>query len=72
MPRMCVRLVVAFLLVMLAAGGLTLAEETGFSGGVGLEITFIPIPPLSYDIEADLTLSLSIACFTFESETVFA
>jgi len=64
--------VVAFLLVMLAAGGLTLAEETGFSGGVGLEITFIPIPPLSYDIEADLTLSLSIACFTFESETVFA
>lgn len=72
MPRMCVRLVVAFLLVILTAGGLTLAEETGFSGGVGLEITFIPIPSLSYDIEADLTLSLSVACFTFESETVFA
>lgn len=72
MPRMCVRLVVAFLLVILTAGGLTLAEETEFSGGVGLEITFIPIPSLSYDIEADLTLSLSVACFTFESETVFA
>jgi len=72
MPRMCARLVVAFLLVMLAAGGFTLAEETEFSGGVGLEITFIPIPPLSYDIESDLTFSLSVADFTFESETVFA
>jgi len=72
MPRMCARLVIAFLLVMLAAGGFTLAEETEFSGGVGLEITFIPIPPLSYDIESDLTFSLSVADFTFESETVFA
>ena len=72
MPRMCARLVVAFLLVVLAGGGFTLAEETEFSGSVGLEITFIPIPPLSYDIESDLALSLSVACFTFESETVFA
>jgi len=72
MPRMCSGFMVAFLLVILATGGLTLAEETEFSGGVGLEITFIPIPSLSYDIEADLTLSLSVACFTFESETVFA
>ncbi len=72
MPRMCARLVVAFLLVVLAGGGFTLAEETEFSGSVELEITFIPIPPLSYDIESDLTLSLSVACFTFESETVFA
>ncbi len=71
MPRMCARLVVAFLLVVLAGGGFTLAEETEFSGSVGLEITFIPIP-LFYDIESDLTLSLSVACFTFESETVFA
>ncbi|HCP32085.1 TPA: hypothetical protein DIT45_02400 [Candidatus Acetothermia bacterium] len=71
MPRMCVRLGVTFLLVMLATGGFTLAEETEFSGSVGLEITFIPIP-LSYDIESDLTLSLSVACFTFESGTVFA
>ncbi|HHR86038.1 hypothetical protein J7K60_02360 [Candidatus Bipolaricaulota bacterium] len=43
----------------------------GFSGSVGLEVTFTPIPPLSYNIESGLTLSVSVAGFTLASETVF-
>jgi hypothetical protein len=82
MPRIYARLMVVFMLLVLTTGGLTLAEEAacfgcseeiglGFSGSVGLELTFTPIPPLSYNIESGLTLSFSVTDFTFESETVF-
>jgi hypothetical protein len=67
------------LIVLSLTGGLALADDVccsdgpglGFSGSVGLEFTFTPIPPLSYNIASGLTLSFSVAGFTFESETVF-
>ena len=71
MRRMRAGFIIISLLVMLTTGGLALAEEAGFSGNVGLEITFTPIPPLSYNIESGLSIALSVADFTFESETVF-
>ncbi|MEA1870667.1 MAG: hypothetical protein U9N00_00515 [Candidatus Bipolaricaulota bacterium] len=80
MPRIYSRFMfLLMLIVLLTTGGLALADDVccpdgpglGFSGSVGLEFTFTPIPPLSYNIESGLTLSFSVAGFTFESETVF-
>jgi hypothetical protein len=80
MPRIYSRFMVLLMLIVLSiTGGLALADDVccsdgpglGFSGSVGLEFTFTPIPPLSYNIESGLTLSFSVAGFTFESETVF-
>jgi len=72
-------MVLLMLIVLSLTGGLALADDVccsdgpglGFSGSVGLEFTFTPIPPLSYNIASGLTLSFSVAGFTFESETVF-
>ncbi|MCK4682379.1 hypothetical protein KAT59_05100 [Candidatus Bipolaricaulota bacterium] len=80
MPRIYSRLMVLLMLIVLSiTGGLALADDVccsdgpglGFSGSVGLEFTFTPIPPLSYNIDSGLTLSFSVAGFTFASETVF-
>ena len=78
MSRIYVYLTLLFLLTGLIAVG-AMADTPccdsnsglGFSGSVGLEVTFTPVPPLSYNIESGLTLSLSVAGFTFASETVF-
>ncbi len=72
MSRMRARFMVVFVVTLVTVGGVTLADEgIGFSGNVGFELTFAPLLPLSYNIESDLTISLSVADFTFESETIF-
>ena len=72
MRRMCARLVVC-LLVLLAAAGLVVSAEggVGFSGSVGLDISYMPVPPASYNIGSDLTLEFSVSGFTFTSATGF-
>jgi len=74
MPRMYAGFMVAIILGMLLIGEVMLGQETqgiGFSGDVGLELSYTAVPPLSYNIETDLTLSISVTDFTFESATVF-
>jgi hypothetical protein len=72
MPRTG-RWVVVFLVVgVLAGGSVALAEGVAFSGGVDLVTTFTPILLLSYDISSELTLSLSLTGFTFETKTGFS
>ena len=75
------RIYVYFAFLLLLVGSITvgvMADDPccpdsglGFSGSVGLEVTFTPVPPLSYNIESGLSLSVSVAGFTFTSETFF-
>jgi len=72
MRRMCARIGICGLVVLLTAGtGLVSATEVGFSGSVGLDITYTPVPPASYNIGSDLTLAFSVSGFTFTSATGF-
>ena len=71
MTRLGARLLIVLMSTFLAIGVVACGEEFGFSGNVGLELTYTPVPPLSYNIETGLTLGLSVADFTFESETIF-
>lgn len=73
MPRMrsVFPIVSLLMLSLLIAGNFVLSDEVGFSGLVGLGVTFTPIPPLAYNLESGLTLSLNITGFSFGSETVF-
>ena len=71
MTRFGTRLLIALVSAFLAIGVVACGEGFGFSGNVGLELTYTPVPPLSYNIETGLTLGLSVADFTFESETIF-
>ncbi len=78
MPRIYIYFAVLLLLVGLITTG-AMADDAccppgsglGFSGSVGLEVTFTPIPPLSYNIESGLSLSLSVSGLAFASHTVF-
>ena len=70
MPRMSRGFAVIPLLILMC-GGFVLANEVGFSGSVGLDVTFTPLPPVSYNLESGLALSFTITDFTFGSETVF-
>ncbi|MCX6095534.1 MAG: hypothetical protein NT125_02235 [Candidatus Bipolaricaulota bacterium] len=71
MRRIAARLTILFLLATVAGGWAALAAGVGFSGSVGLETTFTPIPPLSYNIESELSLGLRVADFGFSSKTAF-
>ncbi|UCF09354.1 MAG: hypothetical protein JSW65_04640 [Candidatus Bipolaricaulota bacterium] len=46
--------------------------EPAFSASIGLEVTFTPIPPSSFDVGSELELALYVDDFTFGSETRFA
>ena len=78
MPRISMYFAVLLLLVVTMGTG-AMADDPccppgstlGFSGSVGLEFTFTPVPPSSYNIETGLSLSISISGFTFSSSTVF-
>ena len=78
MPRIYIYFAVLLLLVASIATG-AMADDAccppesglGFSGSAGLDVTFTPIPPLSYNIESGLSLSVSIADFTVASNTDF-
>jgi hypothetical protein len=47
------------------------ASDLGFSASVGLEITYTPVPPASYNIGSNLQLMFEIPGFALESETGF-
>jgi len=71
MRRMHVR--VAVLLILgLAAGGIGgWADDLGFSASVGLDVTYTPIPPTSFNIGSDLVLAFDVTGFSFTSATGF-
>jgi len=67
MPRIYIYFAVLLLLVVSITTG-AMADDPccppgsglGFSGSVGLDVTFTPIPPLSYNIESGLSLLLNV------------
>jgi len=59
-----------FTLLVVAGLGVT-ASDVGFSGSVGLDISYMPVPPASYNIGSDLRLGFSVSGFTFTSTTGF-
>ena len=71
MPRTCGRIAVLSVLLLLVGGGVAGAGELGFSAGVGLEVTYTPVPPTSYNIGSDLTLSFEVAGFSLVADTGF-
>ena len=72
MRRMCARIVLCgFVLLFTVGMGVVTASEVGFSGSVGLDISYTPVPPASYNIGSDLTLAFSVSGFTFTSATGF-
>ena len=71
MSRMRSRIALcAFAVILLATAG-ALADDVGFSGGVGLEFTYTPIPPTSFNIGSDFAMTFSVSRFSFSSETGF-
>ncbi len=71
MPRLCARIAICVVALSLLGGGIAMADDVGFSGFVGLEITYTPVPPTSYNIGADLVLAFDVSGFSFVSETGF-
>lgn len=71
MSRKRLRWVALVVLVSLLAGGGAAADDLGFSGRVGLEVSYTPIPPASYNIGADLSLGFDVSGFSFTSGTGF-
>jgi len=60
------------LIVVLAAGGVGgWGGDLGFSAGVGLDVTYTPVPPTSFNIGSDLVLAFDVAGFSFGSVTGF-
>ena len=57
--------------LILAAAMPAWASDLGFSASVGLEITYTPVPPASYNIGSNLQLTFEIPGFALESETGF-
>lgn len=72
MRRMSARIGFGIFVLLFTTGmGVATASEMGFSGSVGLDIFYTPIPPASYNIGSDLTLAFSVSGFTFTSATGF-
>ncbi len=71
MPRLCVRIAICVALLSLVGGAVGMAEDVGFSGFVGLGVTYTPVPPTSFNIGADLAVAFDVAGFSFDSETGF-
>jgi len=71
MPRLCARIAVCVVVLSFLGGGIATADDVGFSGFVGLGVTYTPVPPTSYNIGADLVLAFDVSGFSFASETGF-
>ncbi len=71
MPRLCARIAICVVLFSLLGSGIVAANDAGFSGFVGLGITYTPVPPTSFNIGADLVLAFDVSGFSFASETGF-
>jgi len=64
------RAVAAAILVFVATAP-AWGADLGLSATVGLEITYTPVPPASYNIGSDLQLGLEVAGFSLASSTRF-
>jgi hypothetical protein len=71
MSRTCARSIAFVLLVSLLGGGTVAESDLDFSGRVGLEVYYTPVPPASFNIGADLRLGFDIDGFSFASGTGF-
>jgi hypothetical protein len=71
MSRLCARIAICVVLFSLLGGGIAAADDVGFSGFVGLGITYTPVPPTSFNIGADLVMAFDVSGFSFRSETGF-
>jgi hypothetical protein len=71
MPRLCARIAICVVLFSFLGGGIIAANDVGFSGFVGLGITYTPVPPTSFNIGADLVMAFDVSGFSFGSETGF-
>ena len=71
MRRMCM-LGVAVTALLLAVSGAAAAGDLGFSADIGLEVTYAPVPPASYDIISNLSLGFAISGVRLASETEFS
>ena len=69
MGRTCVRITLCMVLLLSAAGAIAVADGVDFSGSVGLDITYTPVPPTSYNIDTGLSMAFSVSGFTFTSTT---
>ena len=61
----------ALVVIAVAVGLTAAANDLGFSGNVGLEVTYTPVPPASFNIGADFTLGFEVSGFSFASVTGF-
>jgi len=71
MRRLSTRIATCAVLLSLVGGGALTAADVGFSGFVGLGITYTPVPPTSFNIAADLELAFGVSGFSFASATTF-
>lgn len=71
MPRLWTRWAGFAALILILSCGTTLAGDAGFSGSVGLEVSYTPVPPASYNIGAILSLGFDISGFSMTSATGF-
>ena len=60
-----------FAVLVFALGGAAIANDVGFTGRVGLDVSYAPVPPASYNIGVDLSLGFEVSGFSFASETGF-
>ncbi len=58
-------------ILLLAGATAAWAADLGFSATVGLEITYTPIPPATYNIGSDLELGFRMPGFSLDSVTSF-
>jgi len=71
MSRMRANWTVLAVLAMLALGVSAQADDLGFTASVGLEVSYTPVPPASYNIGTELLLGIDITGFSFSSATGF-
>jgi hypothetical protein len=71
MRRMGTRWVILAAIVSIVGCAGASANNLGFSANIGLEITYTPVPPASFNIGSDLMLAFDVSGFSFASTTGF-
>jgi len=66
-----VRFAILLVLVVVSVFVTGLADDLGFSGSVGFDVTYTPVPPTSYNVGVNLALGFDISGFSFSSDTGF-
>ncbi len=76
MRRTNYRIILVFFVLLLVGGTLVFGEcancgNNTFSGKVGVEFTFAPIPPTTYNLTTNVSAALQIAGFSVSTQTAF-